>query len=95
MKDGSVDANGMLPSYKIVDNLQHRPIKRGSVVKAKDTALDPASNAMYAAKVVLALSPLSVQCSMHPSWSCTQSKAGGRYGAGCWGLACSPLTSQQ
>jgi len=50
VKDGSVDANSVLPSHKIVNNLQHRPIKRGSVVKPKDVALDPASNTMYVAK---------------------------------------------
>jgi len=40
----------VIPGHKIVDNLQHWPIKRGSVVKAKDIALDPASNAMYILK---------------------------------------------
>jgi len=40
----------VLPTHKIVDNLQCRPIKRGSVVKAKDIALDPVSNAMYVTK---------------------------------------------
>jgi len=50
LKDDIVDTNCVLPGHKIVDNLQHRPIKRGSVVKAKDIALDPASNAMYVSK---------------------------------------------
>ena len=50
VKDSHVDANSVLPSHKIMNNLQHRPIKRGSVVKAKDIALDPVSNAMYVTK---------------------------------------------
>jgi len=63
VKDGRVDPNGVLPSHKIVNDLQHRPIKGGRMVKPKDVALDLASNAMYVAKVVLAFSPLS--CSAH------------------------------
>jgi len=47
----------MLPSHKIVDNLQHWPIKRGSVVKAKDIALDSASNAMYVPKSGIGFEP--------------------------------------
>ena len=50
VKDGCVDANGVLPSHKIVNDLQYRPIKRGHMVNLKDFALDPASNAMYVAK---------------------------------------------
>ena len=50
VKDGRVDANGVLPSHKIVNDLQHLPIKGGRMVKHKDVALNPASNAMYVAK---------------------------------------------
>ena len=50
MKDGRVDANGVLPSHEFVNDLQHLPIKGGRMVKPKDVALDPASNAMYVAK---------------------------------------------
>ena len=50
VKDASVDINCVLPGYKIMDNLQHWPIKRGSVIKAKDIALDPTSNTMYVTK---------------------------------------------
>ena len=50
MKDSRVDANSVLPSNEIVNDLQHRLIKGGRMVKPKDGALDPASNAMYVAK---------------------------------------------
>jgi len=57
VNDGRVDAKGVLPSHKIVNNLQHQPIKRGSVVKAKDIALNPASNAMYVTKSSIVFEP--------------------------------------
>ena len=50
MKDGHVDANDVVPSHKIVNDLQHQPIEGGRMVKPKDVALDPPSNAMYVAK---------------------------------------------
>ena len=50
MKDGRVDANSVLPSHTIVNDLQRRPIKGGCMVKPKDVTLDPASNTMYVAK---------------------------------------------
>ena len=50
MKDGHVDANGMLPSHKIVNDLQYQPIKEGCMVKPKDVALDLASNAISVVK---------------------------------------------
>ena len=43
MKDGRADANGVLPSHEIVNDLQHWPIKGGCMVQPKDVALDPAS----------------------------------------------------
>ena len=39
MKDGRVNANGVLPSHEIVNDLQHRPIKGGRIVKPKDVAV--------------------------------------------------------
>ena len=57
VKDDSVNINCVLPGHKIVDNLQHWPIKRGSVVKAKNIVLDPASNAMYVMKSGIGFEP--------------------------------------
>jgi len=50
MKDSRVDANSVLPSHEIVNDLQHRPIIGGRMVKLKYVALDPVSNAMYVTK---------------------------------------------
>ena len=50
VKNSRVNANSVLPSHEIVNDLQHRPIKGGRMVKPKDVALDPASNAMYVVK---------------------------------------------
>ena len=50
VKDSRVNANSVLPSHEIVNDLQNRPIKGGRMVKPKDIALDLASNAMYIAK---------------------------------------------
>jgi len=50
VKDGRVNANGVLPSHEIVNDLQHRPIKGGCMVKPKDVALDLASNAISVVK---------------------------------------------
>ena len=33
MKYGRVNANGVLPGHEIVNDLQHRPIKGGRMVK--------------------------------------------------------------
>jgi len=45
-----VNADCMLLCHQIMNNLQHRPIERGSMVKDEDIILDPASNAMYIPK---------------------------------------------
>ena len=50
MKDGRIDTKSVLPSHEIVNDLQHRPIKGGRMVKPKDVALDLAFNAVYVAK---------------------------------------------
>ena len=50
MKYGRVNADGVLPSHEIVNNLQHQSIKGGPMVKPKYVALDLSSNAMYITK---------------------------------------------
>ena len=69
MKDGSVDANGVLPSHKVVNNLQHWPIKGGSVVKPKDVALNQESNAMYVAKSSAGFEPSILFGTASPHYS--------------------------
>ena len=69
VKDGYVDANGVLPSHKIVNNLQHRSIKRAHVVKPKDVVLDPASNAMYIAKSSDGFEPSILLSTVSPYYS--------------------------
>jgi len=50
MKYGRVNADGVLPSHKIANDLQDRSIKGDRLVKPKYVALDSASNAMYVSK---------------------------------------------
>ena len=69
VKDGRVDANGVLPSHKIVNDLQHRPIKGGRMVKPKDVVLDPASNAMYVAKCSAGFEPSILFGTLSPHYS--------------------------
>ena len=57
VKDAHVDANGVLPSHEVVNDLQHQPFKRGRMIKPKDVALDPTSNTMYVAKCSASFEP--------------------------------------
>ena len=50
MKDGRINADSVLPSHGVVNDLQHRPVEGGRMVKPKYVALDLASNAMYVSK---------------------------------------------
>jgi len=45
-----VSADCVLLCHQIMNNLQHRPIEKSSMVKAEDIALDPAYNAMNISK---------------------------------------------
>jgi len=50
-----VQTDWMLSIHTTVNNLQHRSVEGCGVIKAKDVALDPSSNAMNVAKHGLAL----------------------------------------
>ena len=52
-----VNANCVLLYHQIMNNLQHRPIERSSMVKAEDIVLDPVSNAMYIPKSYTSFEP--------------------------------------
>ena len=65
MKDGRVDANGVLLSHKIVNDLQHWPIK-GGLVKPKMSHWIQHPTQYMLRKVVLALSPLSYSVQRAP-----------------------------
>jgi len=69
VKDGHVDAKSVLPSHKIVNDLQHRPIKGDRMVKPKDVALDPASNGIYAAKRSTGFEPSILFGTVSPHYS--------------------------
>ena len=45
-----VKVDRVLLCHQIMNNLQHRPIKRSSMVKTEDIVLDPVSNAMNISK---------------------------------------------
>jgi len=57
MEDGLVEADRVMPSHKVVNNLQHRAVKRSGVVQTQNIALDPSSNAMHITKGGTGLKP--------------------------------------
>ena len=57
MEDGPVEADRVLPSHKVMDNLQHWAVKGSGVVQTQNIALDPSSNAMYIAECGAGLKP--------------------------------------
>ena len=50
VKYDRVNAGCVLLCHQIINNLQHMPIKRSSMIKAEDIVLDLVSNAMYIPK---------------------------------------------
>ena len=57
MEDGLVETDRVLPSHKVMNNLQHRAVKRSGVVQTQNIALDPSSNAMHIAEGGTGLKP--------------------------------------
>ena len=57
MEDGLVETDRVLPGHKVMNNLQHRAIKRSGVVQTQNIALDPSSNAMHIAEGGTGLKP--------------------------------------
>ena len=58
MEDGPVEADRVLPSHKVMDNLQHWAVKGSGVVQTQNIALDPSSNAMYITEGGTGLEPV-------------------------------------
>ena len=57
MKDSLVETDCVLPSHKVMNNLQHRAVKGSGVVQTQNIALDPSSNAMHIAEGGTGLEP--------------------------------------
>ena len=66
MEDGPVEADRVLPRHKIMNDLQHRAVKRRRMVQTQNIVLDPSSNAMYIPVGGSGLKPAVLLCTASP-----------------------------
>ena len=66
MKYGHVNADGVLPSHEMVNDLHHRPIEGGRMVKPNMLRWIQRPTQWILRNVVLALSPLSCSVQQIP-----------------------------